>query len=212
MILNNYIYTQTQCPESLVFKALPTKYSKVDEYLIRGPHPSIADLFCLRKEGVNQIFDFRHIGKFGFKFIEKYLCKLMGIKYNRIAYSNLYGKYPDKTLFENVASSVRTNGVNGGKTLMHCNSGRHRTAQFSAFYKLTKGESLDSVKASQKDDYFKLVDEVLQEQIFEKNYFSRTKIKYKGLNIIRLLFAKRNNRVFDGLNKAHSLFVEMLNK
>lgn len=212
MISNNYSYNKPPYSGNSAFKALPPKYSKVDEYLIRGPHPSVTNLFRLKKEGVNQIFDFRHFGVRGFKFIEKYACKLMGIKYTRVPYSNLYGQYPDKTLFESVASRVKENGIAGGKTLMHCNSGRHRTAHFSAFYDLTKGEPLDSVKASHKNDYPKLVNKALKSQIFDKNYFSRTKMEYKGLNFFKLLFAKRNNKILDGINKAHALFLGMLYK
>ena len=56
-----------------------------------------------------------------------------------------YKLLPEKTVFENVAYDVKQNGLNGGRTLFHCNSGRHRTAHMSTFYALTKGEPLKQV-------------------------------------------------------------------
>ena len=35
----------------------------------------------LKKEGVNIIFDFRHTGLRGFKWLEAFVCKIAGIKY-----------------------------------------------------------------------------------------------------------------------------------
>lgn len=77
---NNYNNT-------LSFQALPKKYSVVDECLIRGSHPHVMDVFRLKKEGINQIYDFRENSYKGFKFAEKIACKLLGIKYIRIKYS-----------------------------------------------------------------------------------------------------------------------------
>ncbi len=193
---------------AIIFKALPKQYSKVDEYLIRGPHPSIKNLLILKQEGVNQIFDFRHLSNFGFKFIEKFLCKLLGIKYTRLPYSNLYGEYPKLETFEQTAAKVKQNGNNGGRTLFHCNSGRHRTAHFAAFYKLTKGESLKKVQA--KKNYKQLAKDIIQEQIYNTNYFSRTKIEYKGRNPIKRILIKYNNKIYDCLNNAQRMFLELI--
>lgn len=203
----------THCPQgsAAVFKALPSGYINVDKYLIRGPHPSIKDLMQLKSEGVNQIFDFRHLSNFGCKFIEKLSCRLLGIKYTRLPYSNLYGEYPDLDVFQTIAANVKQNGENGGKTLFHCNSGRHRTSHFAAFYALTKGEPLESVKARNKDSYGAMVNKVAKEQIYDRGYFSRSRKEYHGYNPIRRLLVKYNNRIFDGIENAQQIFLGLLN-
>ena len=98
---------------------LSNKYKKVDNYLIRGPHPKISDLIALKNEGVTQIYDFRHISVRGFKFIEKFACKQLGIQYIRHTFSYLEGEYPTIQEFAKVAKNVKETGKNGGNTLFH---------------------------------------------------------------------------------------------
>ena len=188
---------------------LPKGYTVIDKNLIRGQHPSVRNLYRLKKLGVNQVYDFRHYSNFGFKFVERFFCKLLGIKYTRLAYSNLYGQYPTLDTFEKVASDVANNGKNGGVTLFHCHSGRHRTSHFSAFYALTKGKPLVQIKKD-KNEYNKLLTQILKEQIEDKNYFNRHIIGYKGWNPIKLFIARLNNRIFEGLQTAHQNFLEMV--
>ncbi len=192
--------------------ALPDNYVWVDEYLIRGPHPCISDIIRLRQQpiGVTQIFDFRHISNWHFKFIEKWCCKVLGIKYIRVPYSNLYGDYPQLSLFEDIANSVRQNGEEGGKTLFHCNSGRHRTAHFSAFYKLTKGMPLKTVQMQLGPEYENTVLEIIKDQIIDKNYFNRKIVDYHGINPLNIEMVKHNNLVAAALVKAHEYFLRRL--
>ena len=164
----------------------------------------------LKKEGVNRIYDFRHIDIFGYKFIEKYFCKLFGIKYTRLPYSNLYGQYPDLETFERVSKEVKQNGESGGKSLFHCNSGRHRTSHFSAFYKLTNGQPLSQVKEQYQANYWVKLNEIVKEQILDKNYFSREKIEYNGHNFIKKLQTNRNNKICDGIKRAQDMFLDFL--
>ena len=199
-----------QVRNNLTFNALPSKFQEVDKYLIRGPHPTVKDLIELKKEGVNRIYDFRHIDIFGYKFIEKYFCKLFGIKYTRLPYSNLYGQYPDLETFERVSKEVKQNGESGGKSLFHCNSGRHRTSHFSAFYKLTSGQPLSQVKEQYQANYWVKLNEIVKEQILDKNYFSREKIEYNGHNFIKKLQANRNNKICDGIKRAQDMFLDFL--
>lgn len=188
---------------------IPSGYSKVDKYLIRGKCPSVTNLYKLKQEGVNQIYDFRHYSNFGLKFIERIMCKCLGIKYNRFAYSNLYGNYPTLDSFEKICSEVNDNGHKGGITLFHCNSGRHRTSHFSAFYALTKGKPLAEVRNSAPNEYNTILDKVIQEQILDKGYFNRTKKNYKGFNIFKRIYYSYNNRIFDGLDNAQKEFLRM---
>ena len=189
---------------------LPQGYYKVDNYLVRGKHPSPVDLYKLKKEGVNKIYDFRHHSNFGYKFVERFLCKLFGIEYTRLAYSNFSPKeYPKLDTFEKVSQEVIHNGENGGITLFHCNSGRHRTSHFSAFYKITKGKPLESVKSTLGDEYKNYRDKIILEQVDEKNYFNRKIDNYDGWNLIKKWHASFNNMIYDGLQNAHKWFLDM---
>ncbi len=192
---------------------LSAKYKDVDNYLIRGPHPRISDLIELKNAGVNQIYDFRHVGMRGFKFIEKYFCKELGINYIRAPYSYLEGKYPTKDDFAAVAQNVKRNGEKGGKTLFHCNSGSHRTAHMAAFYDLTRGESIEKVY-SQTDpiSYADKVQNVLEKHFYSQKYFSRSIKDEKTLNPITRLKNIFNNRVIKGTELAHSSFLAIITR
>ena len=195
---------------TLSFTALPKGYSYVDDYLIRGPHPSIRTLMALKKENVNQVFDFRHHSNFGCKFIERFACKLLGISYKRFPFSYLHNEYPELSVFESVAQKVMQNGKNGGKTLFHCHSSRHRTSHFSAFYFLTKGEPMSVV--AQKPDFKERLKHTIQTQIIEKNYFNRTIKNYKGINPIAKFKTSLNNRIVNGVRTAHAIFLDTISK
>lgn len=192
--------------------ALPHGYMWVDEYLVRGPCPSVSALIKLSRgqRPLTQIYDFRHNSYRHFKFIERWSCKIMGIKYNRLPYSSLYGNYPDLGAFQTVAASVRQNGINGGCTLFHCNSGRHRTAQFSAFYKLTRGAPLATVRAALASKYPERVAEIIRDQVIDRNYFDRKLIDYKGVNPIKKLRVAWNNTVVFSTHTAHLRFMSRL--
>lgn len=192
------------------FQAIPKGYTKIDDYLIRGPHPSVKTLLALKKEGVNQVYDFRHVGCVGFKFIEKAFCKLLGISYIRMPFSSLYHNNPTLPDFERVAAAVKLNGEQGGKTFLHCNSSRHRTAHFATFYCVTKGQPLS--KVAQQPDYVSRVERAVKEQILERNYFSRQFKKYDGFNPIKRFYTKINNQYAVELSYAHAEFLDMFNK
>ena len=193
---------------SINFNQLPNKSLHVDEYLIRGAHPSIADVFRLKKEGVNQIYDLRQKSWRRSRLPEKVACKIVGIDYNPMPFSFLYDKNPTLEDFEKVSKSIKENGDKGGKTFIHCNSGKHRTAQFVAFYEITKGEPLEKCRAIAGENFGKKVMHTVFDQIYNKGYFNR-KIKERSpLN----LYAKFNNRVAVATKKAHIRFINMLSK
>ena len=197
--------------KTLAFKALPQKYSIVDDYLIRGPHPSILDLFQLKKEGVTQIYDFRYKELFSTKFVEKLACKILGIKYKREPYNALYHKFPGAKAFEQVAEAVALNGEQGGKTLFHCNSGRHRTAHMSAFYELTKGkQTLENVRKALGDKFGERVRGIMQTQIPAKTYRNRQIIDYDGINPITQYKVAQNNKYARASRKAQSVFMKLI--
>lgn len=201
-----------QMPQKkLAFKALPIKYSEVDDFLIRGPHPSISDLILLKKEGVTQIYDFRHKETISTKIIEKVACKILGIKYNQEPYHELYQNKSVAEAFEEIAKSVVQNGEQGGKTLFHCNSGRHRTAHMSAFYELTKGkQTLEEVRLALGEKFGERVKGIVHTQIPSRTYRNRSIITYDGLNPITRYFVNQNNKYAIVSRRAQAKFMKLL--
>ncbi len=193
---------------------LSNKYKKVDNYLLRGPHPKISDLIDLKKEGVTQIYDFRHFGVRGFKFIEKYACKQLGIKYIRQPFSYLKGEYPTAKEFETIAKSVKETGEHGGgKTLFHCNSGSHRTAHMAAYYDLTKGENINNVfNRLGPIKYAEKAEEVVNNHCYKQNFFNRKLNHEKTFNPIKYLKNSFNNRVVEATQKAHTYFIALITR
>lgn len=193
------------------FGTLPKKYKVVDDYLIRGPHPHIYDVFKLKKEGVNRIYDFRHEGIRGFKWIERLACKITGIEYKRQPYSFLEGKFPTQDDYERISREVLINGKNGGKTLFHCNSGTHRTALMSAFYDITKGKPLEICK-KENTNFKETVDKNIKKHIVEMMFFSRNKVIISTKNPIIKAKNIFNNMVEEATNKAYNFFMDMMQK
>ena len=181
----------------------------VDNLLVRGPRPHFRDIFKLKEEGVTQIYDFRHVDIRGCKFIEKFACKMAGIKYVRRPFSFLTNRYPTKSDYEDISKSVKTNGVNGGKTLFHCNSGTHRTALMSAFYEITKGETLEnSVRLN--PDYSERVNDSIRRQVTNTNYFSRNRVDTTTKNPIKRMMNIYNNKVQTATRRAFEQFVDIV--
>lgn len=191
-------------------KGLSNKYSIVDDYLIRGPHPNINQLLALKKMGVTQIYDFRHVGVRGFKFVEKYLCRELGIEYKRYPFSYLNKQLPGLDNFEEIAKSVKLNGQQGGKALFHCNSGSHRTAHMAAFYELTKGEPLKKVMNENIVQFADRLNSVLERHFYQKKYFNRNYLDEKTLNPVKYFRNKFNNRVKQATELAHASFLSII--
>ena len=192
---------------------LSNKYKKVDNYLIRGPHPGISDLIELKNAGVTQIYDFRHISVRGLKFIEKNVCKQLGIKYIRYPFSYLKGEYPSINEFAKIAQDVKLTGQNGGKTLFHCNSGSHRTAHMAAYYDLTKGDNINDVfNKLGVIKYSEKIQEVVDNHFYKQKFFNRTEINEKTLNPLRYLKNKFNNRVKQSTENAHASFIAIITR
>ena len=201
--------TQGYSINSPAFCALPKKYRMVGDSLVRGPHPSVTDVFKLKKEGVTQIYDFRHIDLRGLKFIERLACKFAGIDYIRMPFSYLTGKYPKKSDYEMISKSVRDNADKGGKTLFHCKSGTHRTALMSAFYAITEGKPVkDCITADGR--YPEKVDKVIREQVLDTNFFSRNRADTTTKNPLKRMKNIYNNRVEKATKKAFNMFVDFV--
>lgn len=193
------------------FRALPQKYNIVDKYLIRGPHPHFYDVFALKKEGVNKIYDFRHYGIKGFKWIEKLACKLAKIEYIRKPYNFLSEGFPTLQDYETIAHDVLQNGEKGGKTLFHCNSGTHRTALMAAFYDITKGKPLAECK-KENPHFHKCVSKAIIKQVINENFFSRNRVFKDSKNPFVKAKNRFNNKVQKAISKAFCSFVSIVHR
>ncbi len=207
--LKDYTISQNQNIK-YSFGSIPPKFKKVDDYLIRGSSPTVVDIFKLKKEGVNQIYDFRHKCFRGMKFIEKLACKIAGIKYCRQPYSFLQGTLPTLEEYETIAKSVKENGEKGGITLFHCNSGYHRTALMTAFYSATKGDTVERCFSKNKTEYFDNVIKSVKTQVIDSHYFKRTYKTEKTINPIKYFKNEFNNRVVIATKNAYDDFLELI--
>ena len=190
-------------------QGVKVKFQAVDRYLIRGPHPTVKEVFQLKKQGVTQIYDFRHKGFRGIKFVERIACKLAGINYIRKPFSFFQGDIPKLQDFEEISKSVKQNGEKGGKTLFHCNSGRHRTSHMAAFYDITRGETLNEYRRKHLFQYNTQVINSIAKHVYNANFFNREVTHKKTFNPIKYLRQRFNNQVVIATKKANKSFVNM---
>jgi len=115
-----------------VFSAFSYIPQKVDEKLYRGESVSSPiKLYKLKNYGVNQIIDLRNHTTFSF--LEKFMCKILGINYNSVKYPRLNGNLPETDFFAGINNKILQND---GKTYIHCRHGRRRTSLCVAMYEL----------------------------------------------------------------------------
>lgn len=87
-------------------------------------------LYCLKKNGINQIIDLRKGNKIS-RNIEKFLCKILGLKYINCPFSFRDGSTYTKDFFCNINKLIEENV---GTTYIHCKKGKHRTGLCVAAY------------------------------------------------------------------------------
>ena len=131
----------------LNFKALPKWQIPVDNRLVRGAAVvSPIKLYKMKKEGITQIIDLRN-SSFISRPIEKFFCKILGIKYVNHKYPHRLSTLPADTFFKKVNEDIVNNK---GKTYLHCLKGKRRTGICVAIYEKehtnkTKKEIIDNV-------------------------------------------------------------------
>lgn len=116
---------------------------KVDEKLLRGEAvTSPLKLYRLKKQGVTKIIDLRN-SAFVERPLEKFFCKLFGIKYENHKYSFRLKTLPQSDFFESINNSIVKNQ---GKTYIHCQYGKRRTGICVAIYeKLNTNKKSDEI-------------------------------------------------------------------
>ncbi len=123
------------------FCALPKWQSIVDDRLVRGPRVSCPwRLYEMKQEGINQIIDLRNCSYFK-RPMEKFFCKLLGIKYVNYRYSHKDVNLPSHDFFVRVNNTILEND---GKTYIHCMKGKRRTGMCVAFYEKFHTEKSDA--------------------------------------------------------------------
>ena len=109
--------------------------TKVDDNLIRGK--SVTSPLRLY-----QIIDLRNTS-FVKRPLEKFFCKLIGIKYQNMKYPHRMDTVPKPAFFYDVVNSIVENK---GKTYIHCEHGKRRTGLCVAMYeKLRTHKPIDKI-------------------------------------------------------------------
>ena len=114
---------------------LPKFQSVVDNKLIRGRAVTCPyRLYKMKHQGINQIIDLRNSSFFQAP-LEKFFCKILGIKYLRYPYSYRQKHLPDNDFFEKINKTIINN--TDGYTYLHCQHGRSRTGLTVSIYEKT---------------------------------------------------------------------------
>ena len=107
-----------------VTQNLPKFQTRVCQNLVRGRAVSCPYcLYKMKKAGINQIIDLRNSARVTNR-IEKFFCKLFGIKYLNYKYPHRLNSIPDNDFFEKVNKTIMQND---GQTYIHCTHGKKRT-------------------------------------------------------------------------------------
>lgn len=110
---------------------LPKYMTVVDNKLIRGKAViSPLRLYKMKEAGITQIIDLRNTS-FAKKPLERFFCKLLGIKYLNFKYPHRINYLPEFEFFKNINKTIV---ANNGKTYIHCQYGKRRTGIAVALY------------------------------------------------------------------------------
>ncbi len=110
---------------------LPNYMHIVDEKLIRGKALiSPYRIYKIKKQNITQIIDLRNTSTIK-RPIEKFFCKIFGIKYVNCKYPHRLKYVPDMDFFNGINELIRKNK---GKTYIHCEYGKRRTGISVAIY------------------------------------------------------------------------------
>lgn len=103
----------------------------VDNKLVRGRAVTCPlRLYKMKKAGITQIVDLRNTSYIE-RPLEKFFCKMLGIKYENFKYPKGLSVIPEKKFFDGINNAIVNNS---GKTYIHCQSGKRRTGVCVAVY------------------------------------------------------------------------------
>lgn len=116
-----------------VFKAKPSNYAKIDNYVSRSAQPMREDFKWLKEQGVTDIFNFRTMHTAAIDFSEKDVVEGLGMKYHSIP--TVSKKPAVENIFKFLAQINLVKHLNG-KAHIHCMQGADRTGLYSYIYKM----------------------------------------------------------------------------
>lgn len=128
--------------KNLRYMLLPTRIYKVDGQLLRGNAVfSPIKMLRLKSNKVSKVIDLRNNDNKGsiiFKILEKFYCKLFGIKYENLECKISTKSVPNQDFFDKIINHITQN--DSGKTYIHCHYGKHRTNMCVAMYERFMGK------------------------------------------------------------------------
>ena len=118
-----------------IFSIKPFNFDKfstrVSPGLLRGRAVNCPyRLYQMKQAGINQIIDLRNSAFFQSR-LEKFYCKLFGLKYYNFKYSYRSYHLPEHDFFEKINNTIISND---GQTYIHCQHGKRRTGICVAVY------------------------------------------------------------------------------
>ncbi|MBR6099271.1 tyrosine-protein phosphatase [bacterium] len=91
-------------------------------------------LYKMKKAGITQIIDLRNSARVTNR-IEKFFCKLFGIKYHNFKYPHRLNGIPNHDFFESINKTI---AENDGQTYIHCTHGKKRTGVCVALFEFLR--------------------------------------------------------------------------
>lgn len=118
---------------SLVFKAQPRNYQKIDDTVSRSAQPAKEDFLWLKEQGVTDIFNFRTMHAYTLDFSEKEVVEGLGMKYHNIP---TLPTFPQTHLADRFLQLIDDVKSRNGKAHIHCKAGADRTGMYAFIYKM----------------------------------------------------------------------------
>lgn len=118
---------------SLVFKAQPRNYQKIDDTVSRSAQPAKEDFLWLKEQGVTDIFNFRTMHAPAVDFSEKEVVEGLGMKYHNIP---TVSASPQTNLADRFLQLIDDVKSRNGKAHIHCKAGADRTGMYAFIYKM----------------------------------------------------------------------------
>lgn len=115
----------------IISDKLPAFIKPVDDRLLRGKSVCCPyRLYTMKKNNITQIIDLRNTPSIT-KYMERFFCKLFGIKYVNCRYPHRLNVLPEERFFKKVNAAIVANNK---ITYIHCQRGKRRTGVSVAYY------------------------------------------------------------------------------
>ena len=113
---------------SVLFKAQPPNYTKIDDTVSRSAQPAKEDFKWLKEQGVSDIINFRTMYKPDLNFSEKNVVESLGMNYHNIPTVSAAPQQEGVNIFLRLIENIKQRN---GKVHIHCKAGADRTGMYS---------------------------------------------------------------------------------